>query len=115
MSNIFNKAAKIAFSVAGRLGVLKSAVFKSITDNGIDDPTSTSLTVDVIREDFTQEDIRGLIFRDKIQPTDAKLLVLGSLISSIDMNDTFTIDGIEYTVFGYQLDAANAVWTVGVR
>lgn len=115
MANIFNNAAKIAFNVAGKLKLLKSATFKSIVDNGIDDPTYTSTIVDVIREDFTQEDIRGLIFRDKIQPTDVKLLVLGSKISAIDMDDTFTVDGIEYTVFGSQLDAAGAVWTVGVR
>lgn len=113
--SVFHNAARTAFRVAKKLGVLYKATFKSIVDNGIDDPVTTEIPVEVIREKFEERDIRGLIFRDKIQPSDIKLLVLGAKISEIDTNDVFNINGIDYTVFGCELDPAGAVWTVGVR
>ncbi|GAG26906.1 unnamed protein product, partial [marine sediment metagenome] len=29
--------------------------------------------------------------------------------------DIFEIDGVDYTVFGCEIDAAKAMWVVGVR
>lgn len=114
--SIFNKAAKIAFKVAKKLDLIKIVDFKSVYDNGIDDSVTTVVSdIDAIREDFTQDDIRGLIFRDKIQPTDIKLLIKGADISNVTTSDFFIIDGEEFSVFGCSTDAANAVWTIGVR
>ena len=116
--NKLQRLARIPFNVAARLGVTYTVTYKSVTDNGIDDPVIVQKTIKkVVRESFTQDDIRGLIFRDKIQPTDIKLLVLGEQIGSIKINtsDVFIIEDIEYTVFGCQLDPASAVWTIGVR
>ena len=113
--SVFHKGAKTAFRIAKKLGVVHNAVFKSINDNGFDDPVVVSVPVEVIKERFNQDDIRGLMFRDKIQPSDIKLYVLGTKVSEIDTNDIFEISGIDYTVFGCELDAAGAVWTVGVR
>lgn len=113
---IFKKAANVAFRVAKKLGVVHYATFKSVFDNGMDDASVTLIEkVEVIKERFTQDDIRGLMFRDKIQPSDIKLLVRGRDVSDIDTDDVFIIDEVEYTVFGCELDAAGAVWTVGVR
>lgn len=113
--SVFHKGAKTAFRIAKKLGVVHKANFKSVNDNGFDDPVVENVPVEVIKERFTQDDIRGLMFRDKIQPSDIKLYVLGTKVSEIDTNDVFEINGIDYTVFGCELDAAGAVWTVGVR
>ena len=113
--SVFHKGAKTAFRVAKRLKLIHNAVFKSVYDNGMDDKVVTNITCEVIKERFTQDDIRGLIFRDKIQPSDIKIFVLGSKIAAIDTDDVFEIAGIEYTVFGCEVDAAGAVWTVGIR
>lgn len=115
MANIFTKAAKSAFKIAKGLGVVINVNFKSVYDDGFDDVITTTTTVEAIRESFSQEDVRGLIFRDKIQPTDIKLMILGSKVSNIDTDDVIEIDGIDYTVFGCEIDSAGAVWTVGVR
>lgn len=113
--SIFKKAAKTAFKVAEKLKVVHSATFKTINDNGIDEPIEVEKNVEIIKENFSLEDIRGLRFRDKIQPTDIKLYVLGESVQNIDTNDIFVINGIEYTVFGCEIDAANAMWICGVR
>lgn len=113
LKNIFKKAAKIAFKVAGDVKI--RATITSVSDNGIDDPVTTSVTVDAIREEFSQDDFRGLIFRDLIQPYDLKLIILFSAISHIDTNDKVIIDGLEYSVFGVEKDAADATWTIGIR
>lgn len=113
--NIFQKGAITAFKVAKKLGVVKTATFKSIYNDGFESTETLTTNVQVIREDFTQDDIRGLIFRDKIQPTDIKLIALGTKIEKIDTDDIFTIEDVDYTVFGCTIDAANAAWIVGVR
>jgi hypothetical protein len=113
--SIFHKAAKTAFRVAKRLGLVHNAIFKSVYDNGLDEPIIKEIPAEVIKERFTIDDIRGLIFRDKIQPTDIKLYVLGAKVSDVDTDDIFIIDNIEYTVFGCEIDAAKAMWVVGVR
>lgn len=113
--NIFQKGAKTAFKVAKKLGVVKTATFKSVYNNGFESTETIIENLDVIREGFTQDDIRGLMFRDKIQPTDIKLIVLGTKIEKIDTDDIFTIESVDYTVFGCTIDAANAAWIVGVR
>lgn len=113
--SIFNKAAKTVFNVARRLSVTSIAGFKSVYDNGMDDPVITTKDVEIIKEKFSLDDNRGLTFGDKIQPADIKLYVLGNNIEKINTNDIFTIDNIEHTVFGCEIDAANAVWTCGVR
>lgn len=113
--NIFQKGAKTAFKIAKKLGTVKTATFKSISNNGFESSETTTEGLDVIREGFTQDDIRGLIFRDKIQPTDIKLIVLGSKVEKVDTDDIFTIEDIDYTVFGCTIDAANAAWIIGVR
>lgn len=113
--SVFHKAAKIAFKVAKKLELIHKSEFKSVFDNGMDEPTVTVIPADVIKERFTMDDFRGLIFRDKIQPTDIKLYVLGRNVPDIDTDDIFIIDDIEYTVFGCEIDAAKAMWTVGIR
>jgi len=113
--SVFINGAATAFRVAKRLGLVHSATFNRIVDNGMDEPVVTNITVDVIKERFTQDDIRGLIFRDKIQPSDIKLLTQGVKIGDVDTNDKFTINSIEYTVYGCEIDAAGALWTIGVR
>lgn len=113
--SIFHKAAKTAFKVAKKLDLVHKATFKSVFDNGLDEPVITEIAAEVIKERFTMDDIRGLIFRDKIQPTDIKLYVLGKNVPDVDTDDIFVIDGIDYTVFGCEIDAAKAMWTVGVR
>lgn len=113
--SIFKNAAKTAFNVARKLSVTSVANFKSVYDNGMDTPTITAKDVEIIKEKFSMDDNRGLAFGDKIQPADIKLYVLGENIEKISTNDIFTIDNIEYTVFGCEIDAANAVWTCGVR
>ena len=113
--SIFHRAARTVFRVAKRLKTVHNAIFRSVFDNGMDDPIIIDTPVEIIKERFTQDDIRGLIFRDKIQPSDIKILVLGAKVAKIDTDDVFEIDDIEYTVFGCELDAAGAVWTVGVR
>lgn len=113
--SIFHKAAKTAFRVAKRLGLMHNVVFKSVYDNGLDEPVIKEIAAEAIKERFTMDDFRGLIFRDKIQPTDIKLYVLGAKVPDIDTDDIFTIDNIDYTVFGCEIDAAKAMWTVGVR
>lgn len=113
--SIFKNAAKTAFNVARKLSVTKTAIFKSVYDNGMDDPVSTTKDVEIIREKFSLDDGRGLTFGDKIQPSDIKLYVLGDNIEKISTNDVFIIEDIEYVVFGCEIDAANAVWTCGVR
>lgn len=115
MASIFHKTAKIAFKVAKKLDLIHQAIFKSIYDDGFDDPVITESNVEVIKERFTQDDIRGLMFRDKIQPSDIKLYVLGTKVPKVDTDDIFKIDSVEYTVFGCELDGAGAMWTVGVR
>jgi hypothetical protein len=113
--SIFKNAAKTAFNVARKLSVTSIANFKSVYDNGMDDPVITTKDVEIIKEKFSIDDDRGLTFGDKIQPADIKLYVLGDNIEKIGTNDTFTINSIEYTVFGCEIDAANAVWICGVR
>lgn len=113
--SIFHRAAKTAFRVAKKLGLIHSAIFRSVSDNGMDDAVVSDVGVEVIKERFNQDDIRGLMFRDKIQPSDIKLLIQGIKISEINTDDIFIIGGVEYTVFGCEVDAAGAVWTVGVR
>lgn len=113
--SVFGKAAKTAFKVAKKLGVVHSAFFKTVFDNGIDDPIITQKTVEIIKEKFSVDDIRTLTFRNEIQPTDIKIYALGELVQSIGTNDIFVIDGIEYTVFGSEIDAAKAMWICGVR
>lgn len=113
--SIFKNAAKTAFNVARKLSVTSIANFSTIYDNGMDDPVITSKDVEIIKEKFSLDDNRGLTFGDKIQPADIKLYVPGDNIEKISTNDIFIIDDIEHTVFGCEIDAANAVWTCGVR
>lgn len=113
--SIFKNAAKTAFNISRKLSVTSAAVFKSVYDNGMDAATVTVKDVEIIKEKFSIDDNRGLTFGDKIQPADIKLYVLGDNIKKISTNDVFMIDGDEYTVFGCEIDAANAVWTCGVR
>lgn len=113
--SIFKNAAKTAFNVAKKLSVTSVASFKSVYDNGMDAPIITTKDVEIIKEKFSIDDDRGLTFGDKIQPADIKIYVLGDNIKKISTNDIFMIDGDEYTVFGCEIDAANAVWTCGVR
>lgn len=113
--SVFHKAAKTAFKVAKKLDLTHIAIFKTVFDNGIDEPVINTKKIEVIKERFTMDDIRGLKFRDEIQPTDIKLYVLGNKAGDVDTNDIFEIDGIDYTVFGCEIDAAKAMWIVGVR
>ena len=113
LKNIFKKAADIAFKVAGDVKI--SVVIKTVIDDGMTDPIISLNTVDAIREEFTQDDFRGLIFRDLIQPYDLKLIMLCKDVNSIDTNDKIYIDDLEYTVFGATKDPADATWIVGIR
>jgi hypothetical protein len=113
LKGIFQKAANIAFTVAGDVKI--TAVFTNIIDNGIDDPVSVYRTVNAIRLEFNADDYRSLTFKELIQPMDSKLLVKCSEISEFDSNDKIIIDGFEYSIIGYEKDAADAVWTIGIR
>jgi len=113
LKNVFKKAADIAFKVAENVKV--NAIFTSITDNGFEDPVIAQVTVEAIRMEFVADDYRALSFRELIQPYDLKLLIKCDDLSNIDSNDKLTIDGIEYSIIGCEKDAADAVWTIGIR
>lgn len=113
LKSIFKKAADIAFKVAGDVKI--PVTIKTIIDDGFTEPFVNLKTVNAIREEFTQDDFRGLIFRDLIQPYDLKLIILFKDIISIDTNDKIYIDGLEYSVFGVTKDPADATWIVGIR
>lgn len=113
LKSIFQKAADIAFKVLGDVKI--PVTIKTIYDDGISVPIITLKTVNAIREEFKQDDFRGLIFRDLIQPYDMKLIILCKDINNIDTNDTIYVDSLEYSVFGVTKDAADTIWIVGVR
>jgi hypothetical protein len=114
LKSIFKKTAKIAFKVAG--DVKKEITFINTGfDNGIDEVITTSTTVYAIRENFIERDYHELSFKEMIQPTDIKLLILCQDIAEIDTNDKVLIDGKEYLIIGRDKDAADILWTVGVR
>jgi len=113
MKSLIYKAAKTAFKVAGDLKT--QVTFRDVIDNGMDDPSLNDLTVDAIMSQFTAVDIRGLMFRDRIQPEDVQLLIIDPRVVKIDMNDKILIGSVEYSVFGYQQDPSKTMWTVGVR
>jgi len=113
LKTIFKKAADIAFKVAGDVKI--TATIKTVIDDGMSDPIFNLKTVNAIREEFTQDDFRGLIFRDLIQPYDLKLIMLCKDVNTIDTNDKILIDNLEYSVFGVTKDPADATWIVGIR
>lgn len=113
LKSTMKKAAKIAFKIAGDIKI--DVTFKNIVDDGMTEPIITETSTKAIRESFDSLEIRGLIFRDEIQPYDIKLIVLCDELPTIDTNDKVIINNIEYSVFGCQKDPANATWTIGIR
>ena len=116
LKEAFQKAAIAAFNAAGN--VKKSAVYTSNpnptydTSSGVvtEDPTNYSVTA--IREDFKFNDVDG----DRVKPEDTKWLVLYSQLEiALKENDYITIDSKRWNVVSWQLDPADAVWTIHVR
>jgi len=113
LKQVFKKAAKTAFKVADDVKI--NAIYRTINDDGFNPIYTNDVDLEVIRLEFTADDYRELSFKDLIQPLDFKILILCEDISSVDMNDTVIIDSIEYSIIGFEKDAADAVWTVGLR
>jgi hypothetical protein len=116
LKEAFQKAAIAAFNAAGN--VKKSAVYTSnpnptyTPSTGYVTEIPTNYSVTAIREDFKFNDIDG----DKVKPEDTKWLILYSELEiALKENDYVTIDSIRWNVVSWQLDPADAVWTIHVR
>jgi len=113
LKSIFQKAAKTAFKVADDVKI--EVIFKSVVDNGIDDPEINQNPVDAIRMEFEAIDYRELSFKSLIQPYDYKLIILQENLPSVDTNDKILIDNIEYSIVGFDKDPADVTWIIGIR
>ncbi len=112
----FQKAAAVAFNAAGN--VKTSVVYSSNPNPSYNTATgkvtegATNHTIDAIREDYKFDDVDNV----NIKPEDIKLLVLYSELSILlAEKDYVTMNGTRWNVVNWQIDPANAVWTIQIR
>ena len=116
LKEAFQKAAEAAFNAAGN--VKTSIVYSSNpnpvynTGTGVVTESATNYTVNAIREDYKFNDVDNI----NIKPEDIKLLVLYSELSILlAEKDYVTMNATRWNVVNWQLDPADAVWTIQVR
>jgi len=112
MTEIFKKAADIVFKVAGDLKV--AITILSINDNGIDEPTTETINTYAIVEKNISESIQNLSFGKLFQPDNILIYIVARNLPPLDTNDKIIMNGIEYSIFGVDIDTANAVYTIGL-
>jgi len=116
LKEAFQKAAVIAFNAAGN--VKTTVVYSSNpnpsynTSTGKVTEDATNYTINAIREDYKFDDVDNV----NIKPADIKLLVLHSELSILlAEKDYVTINSTRWNVVNWQLDPADAVWTIQIR
>jgi hypothetical protein len=116
LKEAFQKAAITAFNAAGNVKV--SAVYSRNPDptyntsTGVVTEDPTEYSVNAIRDEYKFDDVDGV----NIKPEDIKLLILNSELSIIPKEKDFiTISSTRWNVVNWNIDPADAVWTIQVR
>jgi len=116
LKEAFQKAAAAAFNAAGNV---KIAITYSSVPNptyvpatGVVTEAETDYSVNAIREEYKSKEIDNV----NIKPKDIKFLILyEDLTIILSTKDYVTIGATRWNVVDWEIDPADALWTIQVR
>jgi hypothetical protein len=118
LKEAFQKAAAVAFNAAGNVKI--SVIYSSNPNPDynpstgvVDEEETHHPNINAIREDYAFDDIDDV----NVKPEDIKLMILYAdlSISLHKDQDYVTINGVRWGVINWQIDPADAVWTIQIR
>lgn len=114
LSDTFTDGVNTVFSVLSE--VVQEASYIITDDDGWGNVTTTTHSVSVILDNFTQEDLKNSSFSDLIQHTDVKGMIKGEEITfDVSTKDVLSVDGRVFHIEGYEKDPFGALYTFILR